>query len=432
MLWIGDEMQLSLNCPSCDVTWYDDYYNTYIPGNSITVSHTSAYWPIVSNYWGTCGDAIDTFQITYANFNFDLGPDISGVCETTPITLFAYGPYIEWQDWSTGETGMSIVANQSGLYTVTVSSYMGLCSATDQINIDHDEVPNIDLGSDTNICEQGNYTLWMGNVSDSMYWLPGGQTTPELIVDTTGTYIALASNACGDFSDTVDVAFLSTPAQLPYNDTAFCQGGDLILDVSTPYGAYLWSTGETGATAWFDTVGTFSLTVSNPCGQHVSQINITEDSNLVVSLQDTLWLSSDSLMLEATGNAYYQWSNGDYGNPIWVSDSGTYYLTATNACGAVYDSVVVLSNLLITDVEMPSGLIVFPNPTTDLLTVRITEAGNVLNSYSMFSMDGKLLQTEKLGGVVEFPINLGSKQSGFYLCKLTTKHGDVFFKVLKL
>jgi len=50
------------------------------------------------------------------------------------------------------------------------------------------------------------------------------------------------------------------------NDTAIMQGEQLLLDAGNPGSHYLWNTGDTTQTILVSMAGTYSVTVSNPCG----------------------------------------------------------------------------------------------------------------------------------------------------------------------
>ena len=131
-----------------------------------------------------------------------LGGDTT-ICEGIPIRLLGgvlHNQTYLWQDMSTSPT---LLTNQAGLYSVAVSNACGTVS--DSINISSLEVPIINLGSDTIICENSELTIY-GRVklAESYLWQDNSDNSVK-VINQPGTYILTASNRCGSSTDSIIV-----------------------------------------------------------------------------------------------------------------------------------------------------------------------------------------------------------------------------------
>lgn len=72
-------------------------------------------------------------------------------------------------------------------------------------------------------------------------------------------------------------------------------------------------------------------------------VNITPMPTVSIVQPDTNYICSGSnITLNATGTSPFTWNNGSTNSSIIVSNAGTYYVSSSNACTAVYDTVYVL------------------------------------------------------------------------------------------
>ncbi len=118
--------------------------------------------------------------------------------------------------WSTGATTQTISVGSSGTYTVTVTNTG--CSATSLattvvVNA-LPATPTITAGGSTTFCAGGSVTLTSSAASGNS-WLPGGQTTQQILVTTSGTYSVQVTNAAGCSST-------SNPTTVTVNALPYC------------------------------------------------------------------------------------------------------------------------------------------------------------------------------------------------------------------
>jgi len=207
--------QKSVN--GCDYLW-----STGATTSNITVS------PIIdTDYAVTVTDihgcmASDTIRVFVADQPIvNLGADIS-TCVGDTILLDAGNPGLTYL-WSDGSTTQTLEATLLGTYAVTVTNAEG-CTDTDEINISYNPRPIVNLGAAQAECQNNAPTLNAGNFGSTYIWSTG-ETTREIIPDTTGTYTVTVTNSFGCIGiDSVDMTIYPLPQGILMGDTAICEG----------------------------------------------------------------------------------------------------------------------------------------------------------------------------------------------------------------
>jgi len=136
----------------------DVFYSWYFEGNEIQgetnseleVSEPGNYVVEVTTNLGCEGS--HTFIVSDAGFQVDLGEDLV-FCDQENYELTAAvegdisGATFEWEGPGLeGETGQSVIVSQSGSYTVNVTAEG--CTGSATVNLQFDQSPQFDLGSD--------------------------------------------------------------------------------------------------------------------------------------------------------------------------------------------------------------------------------------------------------------------------------------------
>lgn len=109
---------------------------------------------------------------------------------------------------------------------------------------------------------------------------------------------------------------------------------------------------------------------------------------------------------------YYRWSLGE---PIIGSGKGNGYVMANGFQQPVLSKLSTATRVAVEGVSM----LVFPNPTTNLVQVKIT--ASVSSSYlmSFYALDGKLLwRIQAEGNVIDKQFNLSALSDGLYLLQV--------------
>ena len=166
------------------------------------------------------------------------------------------------------------------------------CSYDTTINVYVFPQPSISPNDD--ICDS-TYTLFATDAPRGGTWLvdgPGTVTfspdeqslTPEVTLSTIGTYnFTFVDSTCGNYFETV-----ITYQELPNVEVAgvtFCDGLEDELVAYTPGSnvEYLWSTGETNDTLTVTAGGTYSVTVTNACGDDMASAEVIVEPCLLIA-----------------------------------------------------------------------------------------------------------------------------------------------------
>jgi hypothetical protein len=82
-------------------------------------------------------------------------------------------------------------------------------------------------------------------------------------------------------------------------------------------------------------------------------------------------------------------------------------------------------NLQVSELSEDEEVQFFPNPTSDLVTVSLTNNANSLEEFTLFNMSGQVLMSEVCHGK-KTSISLQHVPSGFYFLSIRTKNGNHF------
>lgn len=270
----------------------------------------------------------DTVRVTVTPLPVvDLGPDLV-LCEGGSIDLDATlpGATYEWQD---GSTNAQFHVDQPGNYSVTVE--VQNCSNSDQVNVQYQARPTVDLGPDTVLCE-GTALQLNAFLAGASYLWQDGSTSSTYTVTGPGTYWAeVTLNGCSD-ADTVQMAYKPMPAVALGNDTSFCAGGQLVLDVAQPGATYIWQDGSTGPEYNVDASGHYQVQVDLDGCLADDAIDVTVVPLPVIDLgPDQTICPGSTATFSASSSApiaAYLWNTGSTAPAITVSQPGTYSVEA--------------------------------------------------------------------------------------------------------
>ncbi|GAB4333062.1 MAG: hypothetical protein Kow00127_24660 [Bacteroidales bacterium] len=184
-----------------NITWYDDesLSNPVGYGNSFETGETE---PGIYPYWATAGNngcESEPVQVTlYINNSPEASFDpLTPVCSSedpfeltggAPSGGMYAGPGVTSPMFDPGVAGPG---THEILYIYTDENF---CSDTAAQNIEVLPAPEVMLGPDTSICADVTYTLdASAGGAVSWLWSPGGETTPSITVDSSGTGIGSQS-----------------------------------------------------------------------------------------------------------------------------------------------------------------------------------------------------------------------------------------------
>ena len=313
----------------------------------VNPSLTTTYTVTASNSCST--DATDEIIVTVnPGVILDAGDDIS-ICTAESITLTAEsnGDFL----WSTGETTASITVNPSATTIYTVTSILGSCSNTDEVEVTVNQTPSVIISEpDFSICSGESVTLTADGIGNFLW--NTGETTASINVNpsSTTTYTVTSTNSCSvEATDEITITVNPAVTVNAGNDVSLCNGESVTL-TAAGNGDFLWSTGETTASISVSpsTTTTYSVTSTLGSCSDVDLVQVQVNQAPTVSLESDFTICSEErITLTAEGVGNFLWSTGETSASISVSPSTTttYTVTASNSCSeTATDEITITVN----------------------------------------------------------------------------------------
>jgi PKD repeat protein len=340
--------------------------------------------------------------------------------------------------WSNGGTTATVNGLAPGSYTVTVTDGAG-CTVTGSANIVGSPSISVSLASSTNPpCgfNTGTATAQAsGGFGAISYLWSNGQSGAISSNMAAGTYTVTATDAQGCTATTSVVIQNGagpsvTVPQVTNLNCAGDQNGVATVVGSggtTPY-TYLWSDGQTTASANALAAGTYSVTVTDAGGcTAVAQATITEPiavgGTTTSTPESSTGASNGTASVNPSGGTApytYMWTNGQTTQTSTGLSVGTYNVTVTDANGCVYVTGAQVG--LLTGVADAHGisLEIFPNPNNGSFSVQFSlpELSDV--QVIVHNMLGQVIWRNEKGAQMEgrIEILLPSVAEGIYHVEL--------------
>lgn len=211
--------------------------------------------------------ATHTLQVQHITETTSLGDDVTA-CEGTPVILNTGWPDDYTFDWNNDSTTSSIEVNESGSYSVTVTSPFG-CISGDEVMVTFHPQPEVNLGEDLSFCP-GEDTLITAGSGDFVFtWYPIGTIGPTARLNEAGEYICVASNGFCFDRDTVEVTLYPFPLQPFAADTTVCfddNPNGVVLRITEPGVTALWQDGSSGNSFFANQADLYTATLTTEQG----------------------------------------------------------------------------------------------------------------------------------------------------------------------
>ena len=317
--------------------------------------------------------------------------------------------------------GVPFVPSVTTTYTVTGSN-IGNCSATAQVTVTVDSLPNVTAGSPQAICPGDSVTLtgagamsytWDNNVMDGVPFAPMATTTYTV----TGTG---ANNCSATAQVTVTVNPLPSVSAGPDMDVCF---GDSVTLMGSGASSYVWDNNVMDGIPFLPQVNTtFAVTGtdSNGC--------VATDSVAiqVIMVDASLSISGGTLTANAV-NATYQWlecDSGMAGMPIAGATNASFspttsgnYAVAVTQMGCTDTSVC--ENVVVVGLAPNPGKLqirVYPNPNNGRFRIQIQGLQTLEANIQVIDMQGKVIFHTEMEQEKE--IDLRGVMAGIYFVKV--------------
>lgn len=329
------------------------------------------------------------------------GNDTS-VCENDCAVLNGSGGI--GYDWSPAGSlsdptlaGPTACPSTSVDYELTVTDING-CTDTDSVRITVNALPNVDAGSDIDLCTGSDTTLnasgavsysWspITDLSDPSIFNPVASPTSTTVYTVTGTDV----NNCSD-TNSIVITVNALPTITVSNDTTICSGDT----------AQLAATGGT-VYNWTPPIGLSDPNVSNPvssagvtsnytvhvidgagCEDSASVLITVNDLPIIFAGNDEELCQNDTIGLSAAGGITYNWfptdslSDPSIGNPLaWPLDSTQYVVSGTDVNGCSNTDTLEVNVIPLPNVDAGDDLWVCPGD-----SVQITATGTGTFNWS--------------------------------------------------
>ena len=229
------------------------------------------------------------------------------VCFGNQITLTGSGALT--YSWDNNATDNVAFTPSLGTTTFTVTGTdVNDCSDTSQTTVAVSPIPIVDLVSQFPICDGDSIILLAGPDTGYNYSWSTSETTPSIIVYSSGNYSVTVSNSCpSPATDNIDIAVNENPViNLPSDTSNADNTATVVLDAGD-YSDYLWSTSATSQTLEVSTSGTYSVTVTDENGCESTKTIIVNISDFLIHAYNTIT------------------PNGDEVNDKWIIDNIQFY-----------------------------------------------------------------------------------------------------------
>lgn len=329
------ELNASITASDNDIIW------TTSNGNMVNGSQSSS--PLV-NEPGTY-----TITVTTTEANCSASDDIVVTENTTPVidldspiflcpdSTVVLDAGAGWQNilWNTSATSQTITVNSPGNYTATVTE--NNCSASSTILVTQVNVPDINMGEDITACQGAAVVLDAGAIVN---WSTGQQSA-SINVKANGTYACTYTNQGCSASDEILVNFEIPPSIEIGSDIALCPGESAVLSINTEG---LWSTGEFASSITVTEEDNYTVTVDDGICSVSDNVAVTVSFLPIAQLgNDVIYCEGTVVTLSALDprNDTYAWSTGDTDGTIEITEAGDYFVTTSNTCGEVADTITI-------------------------------------------------------------------------------------------
>jgi PKD repeat protein len=347
-------------------------WNTGANTQSITSSSAGTFAVTVTNQFG-CQES-DNISVTMGLVpTVALGPN-QLLCNGQTATLNAGNSGSTFL-WSTGANQQSITVSSPGTYIVNVTNPQG-CTGRDTTIIDVSSLL-VNLGPNTNICDNGTRVLDAGNPGMTYLWSTGA-TTQTITTALAGTYSVTVTDPLG------------------------CDAGDVIILTQVPgvYGAI----GGPATSNLFFPVQFNDLSTGGPTTWQ--------------------WLFGDGLTSTLQNPTHTYAALGTYTVTLIVSDG---------FCRDTVTQQIDVNNYVgLADADFATAFDLYPNPSTGIFHLYLELIKRSDLEIGVMDMHGRTVYNEQVrrAQIYQGDIDLSALSKGVYIMSLKAGDRKIFHKLV--
>jgi gliding motility-associated-like protein len=329
----------------------------------------------------------DQINLSNADFNSFMsncnGFGQIGNLDIISSNSFSGGPYSgNWFVALTGATG-DLLALELNMPLVSGNSYT--ITFYDKKDPMAGSFP-VEIGLSTSNNSFGTVVYTAPTIPLDYIWT---QRTFTFIAPNNGQFITVSQAGGSAYDSWMHVDNFSMDCSINLNlgnDTTLCQGQTITLNGGSAT-SYLWSNGSTASSINVSSPGNYWVQASNGQCSARDTIAITLDLLPEINLgNDTIFCTQTQHIISPTNTggtiSNFVWQDNSTGNSLITSNSGNYWLQASNSCGVSIDSInLTLFQLIIpTDTVSicPGSSYTLANGTNIILPGTYSDTLNVL------------------------------------------------------
>jgi len=392
---------------------------------------------LIISYGAFCGeiDLVGTdFTVTCDNIELttSTNPSHCNMPDGTANVSVTGGTPPYTYSWSNGESTDAITGLLADTLMIEVTDAIGCNQTAEAIVLNEDDLET-SLENTVNVACFGDSSgeaavSASGGTTPYTYTWSNGMTADNITGIPAGLYncIIVDSNGC---SDTINDIQIFQPEELLFENNEItdvtCNGdADGTISNTTTGGTqsytYLWSNGSSSENLINLGNGTYSATITdaNNCQVISESFTVNEPEMLTVTI-DTI--TQDAIYITTSGGTQpytYEWSNGASSEDNENIPIGSYacIINDANGCNLIFGPVEVSETVGISEVEGLKAFDIFPNPTSDSITINFELEKSQLVRLSIHDVSGRLIHHLKAEQVSnkKYQIDMTKYPAGVY------------------
>ena len=351
----GEDFEITV--PGFDAALHTFAWNDGSSASTLTVNTTNTYSVFVSNGGGCAG--FDTIRVEVNPNPVPVVDDVT-VCEGEAALLGVSTSYAGYA-WDNGEITREINVTTAGDYAVTVTDLNG-CSGSTSGTFTIVSKPVIEDPVDQSACEGESITLSPTLPAGTYEWKPTGETTSTIEVTTGGAYEVVVTNAggCKD-SVIVNASFNLNPVLNLGNDVVICEGRVARIGTETGDNTLTWESGLVSNYLDVAVDGEFAafVTDANGCiGRDTVEVRVATNPTVTASNDTTVCfdeIGELALTVESRGASVVWNHSRETDNEVFITNDGTYFVSAVNEDGCVAVDTVIISRKCVPSFFVPNA-----------------------------------------------------------------------------